>query len=253
MKKNYLIFTALIAFILLLSGCKKEEYVVTFNPNGGKGSIVTQTFTVKISQPLMANYFTNSGFTFAGWNSRPNGNGTFYKDLEIVKISENMVLYAQWTKATGDFTVTFNANGGEGDMEPQIFTAELPQAIAANRFICNMYSFSGWCTSPTGKGKKFDNQQIISITSNMTLYAQWERSYKTYFIFFDANGGEGTMDPQAFVEGISQKLDTNKFVRDGYLFKNWNTLNDGTGWAIPDNASIKVLLNTKLFAQWEKE
>jgi len=175
MKKFTLIITALFASIILFSGCKKEEYVVTFTPNGGKGTVVTQRFTVKIKQPLMANTFTYDGYKFTGWNNRANGGGTSYQDQEIVKISEHLVLYAQWTPATGDFTVTFKANGGEGEMEPQKFEAGVPKALEKNIFTCAGYDFSGWCSEPNGIGTKFADEQIITITANTILYAQWTK------------------------------------------------------------------------------
>jgi uncharacterized repeat protein (TIGR02543 family) len=96
MKKIIFLFTAQIAFIFFFSGCKKEDFTVTFHPNGGKGTIVSQIFTQKIAQPLMANTFTKDGFTFSGWNTIPAGTGTPYEEFETVIISENMVLYAQW-------------------------------------------------------------------------------------------------------------------------------------------------------------
>ena len=251
MKKFHYFFTAFFALIFILSSCKKEEFVVTFNPNGGKGSIVTQTFTVKIAQPLMANSFTNNGFTFIGWNTKPDGNGATYKDQEMVKISEHLVLYAQWGKPSGDFTVTFKANGGEGEMDPQKFAAGVPQVLSANRFFYDNYLFLGWCTSPNGKGTFFLNEQNISITSNITLYAQWERKIKTYFVIFDANGGEETMKPQAFIEGVYQKLDTNKFKRTNYNFNSWNTDSLGKGERYLDNDEVKLSFNMKLYAQWD--
>ena len=176
MKKNSFIFLAFIACILFFTGCKKEEYVATFHPNGGKGDIVTQTFTQKIAQPLMANPFKNMGYTFTGWNTAPDGTAIKYDDYEKVIVSENMVLYAQWAPATGEFTITFNANGGEGNMEPQIFEAGEPQALFKNLFSCEGYSFTCWCKAPNGSGKKFDDEQIITITTDITLFAQWKKN-----------------------------------------------------------------------------
>lgn len=173
MKKIHLLFVTLFACILFLTGCKKDDFVVTFNPNGGKGAIVTQNFTQKIAQPLMANSFTNRGHIFKDWNTVPDGTGIVYKDQEMVIVSEHFVLYAQWAPASGEFTVIFNANGGIGEMESQTFEAGEPQALEPNVFVCEGYEFTGWNTSPNGHGKGFINKQIITITSDMILYAQW--------------------------------------------------------------------------------
>jgi uncharacterized protein (TIGR02145 family) len=96
MKRTFLIITALFACVIFFASCKKEEFTVTFNPNGGKGSMSLQTFKAGKSQALTANSFTNGGYTFMGWNTNSSGAGTAYKDQEIVKISSNTVLFAQW-------------------------------------------------------------------------------------------------------------------------------------------------------------
>jgi hypothetical protein len=254
MKKIHLIFTVLFACILFFTGCKKEEYIVTFNPNGGKGALITQNFSGKTAQSLMANTFTHSEFTFKNWNTKSDGTGTSYKDEETIKVSGHMILYAQWQEADGEFTVTFNANGGtDGKMEPQKFEGGVPQALSVNRFFYDNYEFIGWCTSPNGKGTHFSNEQIISVSSNMMLYAQWEISQNTFFVIFDANGGIGTMEPQAFVRGNTQKLDSNTFTRNTFIFTGWNTKKDGNGYPVCDKAELRIYENIKLYAQWMKE
>jgi uncharacterized protein (TIGR02145 family)/uncharacterized repeat protein (TIGR02543 family) len=253
MKKNNLFFTALFACILFFAGCKKEEYVVTFNPNGGKGAIVTQNFTGKIAQSLMANSFTNKGHTFKGWNTKPDGSGTAYEDQETIKVSGHMVLYAQWKEAIGEFTVTFNANGGEGEMEQQQFEPGVIQALSPNAFYHDDYTFTGWCTAANGGGRKFSNQQMITITTDMTLYAQWSRISQTFFVTFFANGGTGTMEPQEFIEGVTQNLDSNTFERNNYIFLGWNTDEKGEGKLYVNKQKIFIHSNMRLYAQWAQE
>jgi uncharacterized protein (TIGR02145 family)/uncharacterized repeat protein (TIGR02543 family) len=250
MKKKYTFFIATLACIFFFTGCKKDEYVVTFNPNGGRGDLVTQNFTHKVAQSLMANPFTNRGFVFTGWNTASNGTGTAYKDEESVKITSHVVLYAQWRIATGFFTVTFDANGAIGEMSPQIFTAGEAQALSPNAFYYENYRFTGWNTSPNGKGKDYTNEQNITISSNITLYAQWVPRTNTYFVMFDANGGVGEMEPQTFKGDDYISLKPNTFTRDGYLYKGWNTKADGTGSFFKDEASIYVSSNIVLYALW---
>ena len=250
MKKTYLFFTALFASILFFTACKKEEYIVTFNPNGGKGVLITQNFTYNVAQPLMANSFTNKGNLFTGWNTATNGKGTAYKDQETVKIKGHTVLYAQWELATGIYTVTFDANGGIGEMAQQIFDAAEPQALYPNAFYYEGYQFTGWNSSPNGKGKDYINEQSITISTDLTLYAQWYPMENTYFVIFNANGGEGTMESQAFKEYVYQKLDSNSFTREGYLYKGWNTKADGSGYSYQDGVMIQINANMMLYAQW---
>jgi len=251
MKKKYAFFLATLACIFFFTGCKKDEYTVTFNPNGGKGALVTQNFTHKVAQSLMANSFTNRGFVFTGWNTASDGGGFAYKDEEIVSIAGHLVLYAQWAAVTGAFTVTFEANGGIGEMSPQTFEAGEAQALSPNAFYYEYYRFTGWNSSPNGKGKDYINEQNIVINADITLYAQWIPIINTHFVIFNANGGEGEMEPQAFKGDEIKQLDSNVYTRNGYLYKGWNTKADGMGYFLEDNATVKINANMILYAQWE--
>ncbi|MBO5847451.1 MAG: InlB B-repeat-containing protein, partial [Bacteroidales bacterium] len=71
--------------------------------------------------------------------------------------------------------VTFNANGGQGEMPAQQFAIGESQALMSNAFTRAGYTFSGWNTAPDGSGTAYYNHQIISPEQNLTLYAQWEQ------------------------------------------------------------------------------
>ena len=250
MKKINLLLATFFTLVLLLTSCKKEEFVVTFHPNGGKGDIVAQHFTQKVAQQLMGNTFTKKGYVFFGWNTVPDGAGTKYEDEEKIVVSDNMVLYAQWVEVTGTVTVTFSANGGVGEMAVQEFEAGEPKAIAPNAFYKDDYSFTGWNTNPNGTGTAYENQQIITITSNRTLYAQWKPKLNSYFVIFDANGGEGKMESQEFIQSKYQKLSSCQFTYSNYFFNGWNTLSDGSGTFYRNKEEIMIYANMLLYAQW---
>ncbi|MBR5982860.1 MAG: InlB B-repeat-containing protein [Bacteroidales bacterium] len=72
------------------------------------------------------------------------------------------------------YTVTFNANGGNGTMSPQIFTAGVAQELSSNTFNKANNTFIGWNTAANGTGTPYSDRQSITISSDMTLYAQWE-------------------------------------------------------------------------------
>jgi uncharacterized protein (TIGR02145 family)/uncharacterized repeat protein (TIGR02543 family) len=173
MKRTFLIITALLACVIFFASCKKEEFTVTFNPNGGSGNIVTQKFKENKSQSLMANSYTKTGFSFSGWNTKQEGTGTAYKDKETIEISQNLELYAQWQPLSGAFTVSFNANGGTGYMEPQLFLKEEYKSLSKNTFQRSNFLFSCWNTNSDGSGLKYRNVQMIELNYYLVLYAQW--------------------------------------------------------------------------------
>ena len=70
-------------------------------------------------------------------------------------------------------------------------------------------------------------------------------------ITFEANDGEGTMEPQTVLENTETELTPNVFTREGYNFKGWNTAADGSGTPYADKEAVSLTEDTTLYAQWE--
>ena len=148
--------------------------IVSFDANGGTGSMQSQSFEVGVSQALQANSFTRTDFTFKGWNTEFNGTGASYVDQQVITVNENMTLYAQWiAEGATTYIVAFDANGGEGTMPNQIFEEGVPQQLTENSFTRQGYVFAGWNTAVDGSGTSYVNQQTIIINTTLILYAQW--------------------------------------------------------------------------------
>ncbi len=80
----------------------EKHYEVTFDANGGTGTMANQQFTTGVAQALTANAYVKSDYYFAGWNTSADGSGTAYADEEMISadltnIGGSVVtLYAQW-------------------------------------------------------------------------------------------------------------------------------------------------------------
>ena len=227
-----------------------QTFTLTFDANGGEGTMPAQTFEAGVSQALAANAFTRSGYTFTGWNTNADGSGTAYTDKQSITLSQDITLYAQWKKDIVNYTVTFNANGGTGTMAAQTFEAGVSQAIKANTFTRSGYTFTGWNTKADGSGTSYTDNQSITLSQDITLYAQWKKNIVNYTVTFNANGGTGTMAAQTFEAGVSQAITANTFIRSGYTFTGWNTNADGSGTSYTDKQSITISQNITLYAQW---
>ncbi|MCL2289423.1 MAG: InlB B-repeat-containing protein, partial [Bacteroidetes bacterium] len=162
----------LTADLTLYAQWTPNTFTVTFDANGGDGTMEPQTFTYGVSQNITSNTFARTGYTFTGWNTQYDGGGTAYTNGQNISITAGMLLYAQWTLNT--YTVTFHANGGNGTMGTQQFTHLVPQNLIANAFEYAGHTFNKWNTAAEGTGTDYVNEQSISITANMDLYAQWE-------------------------------------------------------------------------------
>jgi len=71
---------------------------VTFDANGGTGTMAPEADSAPAA--LTANAFTQTGYSFAGWNTAADGSGTAYADAASYPFSASATLYAQWTPLT---------------------------------------------------------------------------------------------------------------------------------------------------------
>jgi uncharacterized repeat protein (TIGR02543 family) len=218
------------------------NHTVTFNVNGGSGSMSNQVANVPTA--LTLNSFTRTGYSFSGWNTLSGGGGTAYADGAVYSFSANITLYGQWTPLP-NHTVTFNANGGSGSMSNQV--VNVPTALTLNTFIRTGYSFSGWNTASDGSGTAYADGATYSFSADTTLYAQWT-PLPNHTVIFDANGGSGSMSNQ--VANVPTALTLNTFTRAGYLFIGWNTASDGSGTSYADGATYPFNADVTLYAKW---
>lgn len=80
---------------------------VTFNKNGGSGTMAAQIFPVGISgysNALVRCSFSKSGYRFARWATKSSGAGTTFADGAFAAPTANMTLYAIWVSATRTLT-----------------------------------------------------------------------------------------------------------------------------------------------------
>ena len=73
------------------------------------------------------------------------------------------------------FTVTFNANDerATGKMADQTFKAGIAASLSANAFRLSGHRFTGWNTRADGRGAAYANKQTVTLSGDLTLYAQW--------------------------------------------------------------------------------
>ena len=134
---------------------------ITFDANGGSGTMASETEPFDTTTTLTLNTFTYSGYTFNDWNSEANGDGTNFTNGELVKFTGSATLYAQWTLGSPNSTVVFNANGGVGSMASE--TDDVAAALTTNSFTRSGYTFNGWNTAANGSGTSLVMERCIRL------------------------------------------------------------------------------------------
>ena len=150
---------------VMTSGCSVPLVPVTFDGNGGSGSMSAQTSSSATN--LIANAFTRAGYTFAGWNTAANGSGTPYANSASYPFTANATLYAQWSGNT--LTVVTEEDGSSGVADASTTTGALMDSPGTPSRAG--YVFAGWSMTPAGATVSFPYAH--GQTSNFTLYAQW--------------------------------------------------------------------------------
>ncbi|WP_294016685.1 InlB B-repeat-containing protein [uncultured Treponema sp.] len=75
----------------------KATYTVTFDANGGTGTIESITEVAGTEITIPENTLEKDGFNFAGWNTAKNMTGTSYDSGATFTPNSNLTLYAKWT------------------------------------------------------------------------------------------------------------------------------------------------------------
>lgn len=151
-----------------------KEYKVTYNANGGEGTMADQTIRYNESAVLTGNAYTRTGYTFKGWATSASANAANFLNLaNYTMTAKGITLYAVWE--ANPYSVSFNANGGNGTMQSQTIRYNQTAMLSANTFQRDGYEFIGWNTEANGSGTAYENLEEYTMGNGaVTLYAQWE-------------------------------------------------------------------------------
>lgn len=109
------------------------------------------------------------------------------------------------------------------------------------------------CKMATSGGGDYPNFAGMSTTAYIgKVVLTVEAATPTWYtLSYDANDGSGSIPAQDFISGTTVYAAHNSAItRSGYIFKGWNTEDDGTGTSYAPGASFTLSANTTLYAQW---
>ena len=233
------------------------QFTVSFDANGGTGEMEPATVNADAEYTAPECAFTApDGQEFDCWTNA-DGSETYPAGTSLGLLAGDTTLYAKWKDVepapVTHFTVSFDANGGTGEMTPADVDADAEYTVPASTFTAPSGKvFDSWNTAADGTGTKYMPQDAPAIHENMTLFAQWVAAPATKCtVTFDANGGAGSMDVLTADLGTTVTLPASTFTRDGYVFAGWNTAADGTGTAIVNGGQLTLGSDATLYAQWK--
>ncbi len=159
-----------------------EIFSLTYDGNGNTSGTVPASEMYAANGQVTVSENTGEmekeGYFLYSWNTKADGSGTSYVPGAQFDIIENTTLYAYWMEIPDTYRVTYDGNGNTAGTVPTD-TFEYPEG-ATTTVLDNTgslakdgYTFAGWNTKANGSGTSYAAGATFTISSNVTLYAQW--------------------------------------------------------------------------------
>ena len=211
------------------------EYILVYEQNNTTGYVWTGLDAVScfVSKTISNNTIADNGFvtvTIApmsgGYSIRVNG-GT----------NNGKYIYG----TSGSNKINFGGNPSLNTLSYESNSVKIVSNTSVMRFNNN----SGQNRFRYFQSTTYSNQQPVQLYKR--VYAT-----QTHNVHFNSNGGLGTMNDQTVNEFEPTALQDNSFSREGFVFEGWNTAADGTRDFYADGATVILLDDMTLYAQWNQ-
>ena len=222
---------------------------IKISPSGG-GTVSPNPVIGQENTAISTTATPATGYNFKHWRYNDSSASGGYSEstinpLKIIVTGKRDVTAVFELKS---YTVTWNANGGT--VSPAsvskthgstLGTLPTPTRAATAEYS---YTFAGWFTAASG-GTQISS--TTTVTGNVTYYAHWTATKRSYTATFNGNGGS-TPSPSSITKEYNAALGTLPTCsRTGYTFLGWYTASSG-GTKI--STTTVVTKNITYYAQW---
>ncbi len=251
--------------VTLYAQWEQSAYAVSYDPNGGGGSMPADNVTVGQSVKLKDSGFTpKPGQIFAGWNTEKDGSGDTYAAGESYQPEDDITMYAQWKDIV---KVNYHPDVDDSTYKTVEIPAEtdtkvkLPTDEELNFPTPSGKTFAYWTdTTPDSEtANHYAKNDTLNITGDIHLYAVYA---DTVYLTYNANGGtlttssgtketakDGVPKDESYTLYTAAQL---RLTRKGYEFKGWGMTTSDKTVDYADGATAVFSHDTEIFAIWEK-
>lgn len=222
---------------------------VKISPSGG-GTVSPNPIIGQENTAISTTATPATGYNFKHWRYNNSSASGGYSEsttnpLKITITGKRDITAVFELKS---YTVTWNANGGTVSPASVSKThgSTLGTLPTPTRAVTAEYSytFAGWFTAASG-GTQISS--TTTVTGNVTYYAHWTATKRSYTATFNGNGGS-TPSPSSITKEYNTALGTLPTCsRTGYTFLGWYTASSG-GTKI--STTTVVTKDITYYAQW---
>lgn len=222
---------------------------VKISPSGG-GTVSPNPITGQENTDISTTATPATGYNFKYWRyNNLSASGGYSQDtINPIRFTITGKRDITAVFELKSYTVTWNANGGT--VSPAsvskthgstLGTLPTPTRAATAEYS---YIFEGWFTAASG-GTQISS--TTTVTGNVTYYAHWTATKRSYTATFNGNGGS-TPSPSSITKEYNTALGTLPTCsRTGYTFLGWYTASSG-GTKI--SSTTKITGTVTYYAQW---
>ena len=218
----------------------KREAAVEKNP-AVQSEIIYEKVNPETGEIVGATATVNHGSVFAGWYNDLTKKNVETRETFVPQKQNDRYVSASYVAyfRPQRYTLTFDANGGGGEMEPQTFEHGQILPLNGYRFSRDGYDFVGWALSKDGE-KRFDNKAEVRFTAlvssgselkddaKATLYAVWqERNITLNYVSSDESLGTVTVGSETIRAATGTPTGSTAQPKRGAQFDGWYSA-DGT-------------------------
>lgn len=196
-------------------------YSVSFNANGGTGSMESVTSEGGVNIRLEKVSFVRDGYDFLGWAESATGTAVVADGGEYTVPNRNVILYAVWESKTTTYVVEkyFENTSGEYVIDNSLTESKSAKVFSSVSVTPSEYE------KYKVNGQKSVLEGTVAKDGSLTLKIYYAL---TVTVTFDANGGSGSTLSCTFASfEQNKKLTPNGFSNEGKLFKGWALTKDG--------------------------
>lgn len=230
-----------------------RTFNIIYNANGGTNAPSSE-YNQK-GQYIISNTLPKrDGYGFAGWNTDVMAQTGLYNQGEEITLTQNLYLYAIWTRNTRNVTVSVYPTGagnvtGNGSKLPggDVYASTTPNPG---------YVFKNWTVKSGGallKNSSSATVNFIMPDRDVELVANYEEE-KLRIRYDENNGALGAtiMKEETCGSGENIVITGEKPVRENYKFLGWSLNKSDTTARYFEGNTYKVTTNVAFYAVWEE-
>ena len=203
-----------------------NNYTITYDSNGGEGTVADQTAAYQSSVTLASSGFTKAHYDLDGWATSSDGGVAYSKGESISMPLGGLTLYAHYSIQS--HTVLYNGNGGTADKASDTvqYGKDVDLTVGATY---PGFTLLGWALSSDAT---VGLNSLTMEDSDITLYAVWKEDERTYA--FNAYANDGVTSEPNHISDYRNGADITMpyfedfhISRSGYTALGWSTTSTG--------------------------